>query len=369
MSITIPYATDLTTAEPEITVSEFAKVTQKPAELQVGENHYTVTAENGAEQDYIVTITRTPVATGRQIKSFRYGGYEATINEGTAEITMTLPKGISPVFAPTIEISEFATVSPASGEVQDFSSPVKYKVTAQNKASKTYTVKVAISSEAAPNAYIGKLEQVRNNIITRYRSEANDDWEWMDLGFYEDRPENYNTSEHPFDIAAKLAKLDTTTNVAMTEFDRTIMMLTARGFDCTKLSQYNNGEPYIDSKNNEIDNLVAALYNYSGEYTINGPIFALLALDMGNYTIPDNARWTRENLINVILDYGNYDEFGIDMVGAIMYSLAPYQNDAAYGAQIKEKLNLCLEIILRKMNSDFPLARGVRPTASLPHGS
>lgn len=152
VSITIPYATDLTTAEPEITVSEFAKVTQKPAELQVGENHYTVTAENGAEQDYIVTITRTPVATGRQIKSFRYGGYEATINEGTAEITMTLPKGISPVFAPTIEISEFATVSPASGEVQDFSSPVKYKVTAQNKASKTYTVKVAISSEAAPNA-------------------------------------------------------------------------------------------------------------------------------------------------------------------------------------------------------------------------
>ena len=96
-------------------------------------------------------------------------------------------------------------------------------------------------------------------------------------------------------------------------------------------------------------------YYRSGEseYTINGPIFALLALDMGNYTIPDNARWTRENLINVILDYGNYDEFGIDMVGAIMYSLAPYQKDDVYGAQIKEKLNLCLEIILRKMNSDF----------------
>lgn len=353
VSITIPYATDLTTAEPEITVSEFAEVTQKPAELQVGENHYTVTAENGAKQDYIVTITRTPVATGRQIKSFRYGGYEAAINEGTAEITLTLPKGISPVFAPTIEISEFATVSPASGEVQDFSSPVKYKVTAQNKASKTYTVKVTISSEAAPNEYIGNLEQVRDNIITRYRSEANDDWEWMDLGFYENRPENYNTSDHPFDIAAKLAKLDTTTNVAMTEFDRTIMMLTARGFDCTKLSQYNNGEPYTDSKGNEIDNLVAALYNYSGEYTINGPIFALLALDMGTYTIPENARWTRENLINVVLNYGNYDEFGIDMVGAIMYSLAPYQEDAVYGAQIKEKLDLCLEIILRKMNSDF----------------
>ena len=98
---------------------------------------------------------------------------------------MMLPKGISPVFAPTIEISEFATVSPASGEVQNFSSPVKYKVTAQNKASKTYTVKVTISSEAAPNEYIGKLEQVRDSIIIRYCSEANDEWEWMEIGLYE----------------------------------------------------------------------------------------------------------------------------------------------------------------------------------------
>ena len=353
VSITIPYATDLTTTEPDITVSEFAEVTQKPAGLQVGENHYTVTAGNGAEKDYIVTITRTPVATGRQIKSFRYGGYEATINEGTAEITMTLPKGISPVFAPTIEISEFATVSPVSGEVQDFSSPVKYKVTAQNKTSKTYTVKVTMSDEATPNVYKGKLEQIRDNIINRYRSEANDDWEWMNLGFYENRKENYNTSTHSFDIASKLVKLNTTTNVAMTEIDRTIMMLTARGFDCSKLSQYNNGEPYIDSKGNKIDDLAAVLYNYSGDYTINGPIFALLALDMGNYSVPDNARWTREALIDVILKYGNYDEFGIDMVGAIMYSLAPYQDDEAYGARVKEKLDKCLELILRKMNSDF----------------
>lgn len=353
VSITIPYATDLTTTEPDITVSEFAEVTQKPAGLQVGENHYTVTAENGTEKDYIVTITRTPVATGRQIKSFRYGGYEATINEGTAEITMTLPKGISPVFAPTIETSEFATVSPASGEEQDFSSPVKYKVTAQNKTSKTYTVKVTMSDEATPNVYKGKLEQIRDNIINRYRSEANDDWEWMNLGFYENRKENYNTSTHSFDIASKLVKLNTTTNVAMTEIDRTIMMLTARGFDCSKLSQYNNGEPYIDSKGNKIDDLAAVLYNYSGDYTINGPIFALLALDMGNYSVPDNARWTREALIDVILKYGNYDEFGIDMVGAIMYSLAPYQDDEAYGARVKEKLDKCLELILRKMNSDF----------------
>lgn len=231
---------------------------------------------------------------------------------------------------------------------------------ANDTESRTYNAQLAVEGQSVivqkdPTTGIRNYDINLTEVIKSdyYEDKANDDWEWMDLGFYENRLENYNTSDHTFDIAAKLAKLDTTTNVAMTEFDRTIMMLTARGFDCTKLSQYNNGKPYIDSKGNEIDNLVAALYNYSGEYTINGPIFALLALDMGTYTIPDNARWTRENLINVILDYGNYDEFGIDMVGAIMYSLAPYQNDDIYGAQIKEKLNLCLEIILRKMNSDF----------------
>ena len=353
VAITIPYATNLAAEEPEITISEFAQITKKPTPLQVGENLYTVTAEDGSTQDYTVTISRTPVARGNNILGFRYGGYAATIDEGELEIALTLPKGISPVFAPTIVTSEFATVSPASGVEQDFSEPVTYKVTAQDGSSKTYTVTVTVSAEAAENTYKSDLQQIRDNIITRYTLSADDDWEWMDLGFYQSTLENYNTEAHRFDIAAKLSKLDTTTNVAMTEFDRTIMMLTARGFNCSKLSQYNDGKPYIDSKGNEIDDLVAALYNYSGEYTINGPIFALLALDMGTYSIPDNVRWTRENLINVILDYGNYDEFGIDMVGAIMYALAPYQNDEVYGARIKEKLDKCLDIVLNKMNSNF----------------
>ena len=33
-----------------------------------------------------------------------------------------------------------------------------------------------------------------------------------------------------------------------------------------------------------MDDLAAVLYNYAGSYTINGPVFALIALDMGTYT-------------------------------------------------------------------------------------
>ena len=112
----------------------------------------------------------------------------------------------------------------------------------------------------------------------------------------------------------------------MTDFDRTIMMLTAMGINASKLDEYTTPDnPFVDSKGNVITDLTACLYNYSGGYTINGPIFALIALDMGKYTIPKNAVWTREKLLETILDhkYGS-DGFGVDMVGMLMQSIAPY---------------------------------------------
>ena len=72
IAITIPYAMDLAAVKPEITISEFA-VLVAPDTLKVGGNTYTVTSQAGSKRTYTVTITRTPVATGRQILSFTYG--------------------------------------------------------------------------------------------------------------------------------------------------------------------------------------------------------------------------------------------------------------------------------------------------------
>ena len=352
IAITIPYAMDLAAVEPEITISESAALTA-PDALKEGENTYTVTAEDGTERVYTVTITRTAVATGRQILSFTYGAVAGTIDQVNGTISLGLPAGTSTTFAPAIRVSDFATVTPASGEARDFSKPVKYKVTAQNGSTTTYTVTVTVSQEQAENPYKADMESLISKINQRYsRTTAGawEDWEWMNLGFYQKKLGNLDDG---FSIAECIKRLDTTTNVAMTNIDRKIMTLTARGIDCSKLSKYNNGEPFIDAKGNKVDDLAAILYNYSGGYTINGPIFALNALDMGNYTIPENAVWTREKLLETILNHKYLsDGFGLDMVTMLMQSIAPYQNDPVYGERVKAKLWEGFDIVMDSFGTD-----------------
>lgn len=352
IAITIPYTMDLATIEPEIAISEFASLTA-PAALQEGENTYTVTAEDGKVRTYTVTITRTAVARGRQILSFTYGAAAGVIDQVNGTITMELPAGTDTTFAPTIQVSDFATVTPASGETQDFSKPVIYKVTAQNGSTNTYTVTVTVSQEQVENPYKADMESLVQKITTRYsRTTAGawEDWEWMNLGFYQNKRDNLDDG---FSIAECIKRLDTTTNVAMTNIDRKIMTLTARGIDCTKLSKYNNGEPFIDAKGNEVDDFVSVLYNYSGGWTINGPIFALIALDMGNYTIPENALWTRDKLLETILTHKYLsDGFGLDMVTMLMQSIAPYQDDPVYGERVTAKLWEGFGIVMDSFGTD-----------------
>ena len=191
------------------------------------------------------------------------------------------------------------------------------------------------------------MEELVQKIIKRYSSSTRnawEDWEWMNLGFYQKKEANLDDG---FSIAECIKRLDTTTNVAMTNIDRKMMTLTARGIDCSNLAKYNDGKPYIDAKGNEIDNLVQVLYNYKGSYTINGPIFALIALDMGNYTIPGNAYWTRDKLLETILNHVYLsDGFGLDMVTMLMQSIGPYMNDPVYGTRVTAKLEEGLKIVL-----------------------
>ena len=70
---------------------------------------------------------------------------------------------------PTIEVSAGASVSPASGEAQDFTSPVEYTVTAQDGTTKIYTVTVTqrdagqfeISYDYDGGSYNGAIEPPR----------------------------------------------------------------------------------------------------------------------------------------------------------------------------------------------------------------
>lgn len=83
-----------------------------------------------------------PTPGGASIISFTAEGVNGTINESAKAISHELPPAadITKV-APTITLSAGATVSPASGVVQDFRNPVVYTVTdATGQVSNAYTV-------------------------------------------------------------------------------------------------------------------------------------------------------------------------------------------------------------------------------------
>ncbi|MDP4094008.1 MAG: DUF5018 domain-containing protein [Bacillota bacterium] len=150
ISVTVPYSTNVTSLAPTITTS--AKATVSPAG-GTAQNFsspvkYTVTAEDGSKQDYTVTVTREPGSSEKDIKSFSINGNSGIIDNSGHTIAVTVPYGTDITNpAPSITVSDKAAVSPTSGNVQNFSSPVKYTVTAEDSTTQDYTVTVTV----APN--------------------------------------------------------------------------------------------------------------------------------------------------------------------------------------------------------------------------
>ena len=112
----------------------------------------------------------------------------AEIDYEKMTITVNVPFGTDvTALTPEIEISAGASVSPASGEAQDFSQPVKYTVTAEDGKSRseyTVTVSVAKSSEARLLSFRVTTEPVVEGIIDEENHTVllkvpySDQWPW-----------------------------------------------------------------------------------------------------------------------------------------------------------------------------------------------
>jgi hypothetical protein len=84
------------------------------------------------------------VSSARDITAFTILGIDGTI--GPNVVSLTVPYGTSLTsLTPTIIITG-ASVSPASGAAQNFSSPVTYTVTAADASTKEYVVTVTVAS-------------------------------------------------------------------------------------------------------------------------------------------------------------------------------------------------------------------------------
>jgi len=89
----------------------------------------------------------------KQITSFAFASPAATgtISESGKTITFTVPHGTTvTALIPTIAING-ATVSPASGVAEDFTSPVVYTVTAHDGSTQAYTVTVTVAPSSDAN--------------------------------------------------------------------------------------------------------------------------------------------------------------------------------------------------------------------------
>ena len=122
-----------------------------------------------------------------------------------------------------------------------------------------------------------------------------------------------------------------------TEYSRVILALTSIGYDVTKVAGYNLLEPLAD-------------YQSVIWQGINGPIWALIALDSHNYQIPaapaGAEQTTREKLLETILsaeaEGGGWALSGegadVDMTAMAIQALAPYCGDDRVQAAVNRGL-------------------------------
>ena len=144
-----PAGTDVTHLTPTIIISNYATIEPKSGVTQDFTNpvYYTVTAMSGATAQYMVEAIVHDADNEKSILSFRFDALDedGIIDEVARRISFVLPAETDVTqLVPTIEVSEGATVEPASGVAQDFTNPVTYTVTAQNGTTAAYTVMVIV---------------------------------------------------------------------------------------------------------------------------------------------------------------------------------------------------------------------------------
>lgn len=131
---------------------------------------------------------------------------------------------------------------------------------------------------------------------------------------------------------------DRLNSVKSTENSRLILGITAAGGDPTDIGDHNllNGLADMD---------------YIKKQGNNGPIWALLAFDCGDYAIPENSGLTRDEMVDFILSQqcsdGGWgfigDSSDIDMTAMALQSLAPYRDKDNVHTAVEKALSYLSE--------------------------
>lgn len=162
ISVTVPSGTDLTSLKPSV-VHNGASVSPASGQAQDFTNPvtYTVTANDGTTQSYKVSV-KTTAGSSKEITSFSFSNPAATglIDDTAKTITLTVPSDTDVTALVPSVVHTGKEISPASGQAQDFTSPVIYTVTAEDGSTQAYTVSVnkELSSSKAISSF--KFEDI-----------------------------------------------------------------------------------------------------------------------------------------------------------------------------------------------------------------
>lgn len=166
INLLVPSGTDLTKLIPTISISDSATISPNAgiAEDFTNPVTYTITAQDGSTQSYVVTVAAsspsqsgdtnsTQNSSDKLINSFAFTGLnpevDGVIDNNGDTINLTVPIGTDVTnLVPTITFSDGATIYPYSGVAEDFTNPIIYTVTAQDGSIEDYTVTVTMLQQA-----------------------------------------------------------------------------------------------------------------------------------------------------------------------------------------------------------------------------
>ncbi|MBO5371516.1 MAG: Ig-like domain-containing protein [Lachnospiraceae bacterium] len=198
------------------------------------------------------------------------------------------------------------------------------------------------------------LENLAKNSAPTVSSTGGD---WLVLGLVrsgKEVSEEYYTNVVNY-VRANINEAGQLHRAKSTENSRVILALTAAGYDVTNVDGYNLLKGLSDMK-------------YLNIQGINGPVWALLALDAHDYTVPENTV-TRESLIAGILAAqladGGWSVSGstadADMTAMAIQALAPYYEK---DTEVKTAVDKALETLSAMQLTDGGFATAGADTAS-----
>ncbi|MEN9918260.1 MAG: hypothetical protein RL662_696 [Bacteroidota bacterium] len=168
---------NLFSVTPLVTVSTNAALNPQSGALQDFTNdrkiRYTVYAEDGSTQIYTVAVSHQPSA-AKELLSFSFPDYErqATIQDN--QIKLSIPYGIDLSRIKTQgSLSAGATSVPRLDTITDFSKPLTYTLTAQDKTTQTYTVSLTVEPQQTGVRAVWIPDPTHTNAMRSYQHVLN----------------------------------------------------------------------------------------------------------------------------------------------------------------------------------------------------